>query len=434
MQHYEWHWIEEQTARTGEVWKACRGDLPTNRKHFGSREQSERERAYDEALNSVEDELRRTSADRTERAAMRERVIAAFGQFSARALDLDPAAIELLTREFLPVGTSLAGWARRFDPALGMADIIQACRNAWTACGLQPLLGESVGITPAILGYSLLYPYSDNLLDDEKISVEAKLQFSKRFRERLCGGQPTPMNHSEEALGQLIELIELQFDRARFPQVYNCLLAIHRAQEQSVRQLRSQQSYSEEETLRLSCQKGGSSVLADACLANGCLTEQEARFAFEWGVLLQLGDDLQDASEDLKRGSMTLFSYAAANGKPLDVLTLQLLRFAEHVGEQMELLPNGSAMLKNLLRVSWKSLIIRAVADSHEFFSRAFVREAERASPFRFQFLRKRQNRVAAKHGLYGLMFEAFIEDTEDSDGSLPAPSFRLCTRAAASS
>lgn len=411
MQQYEWQWIEEQAARTGEVWNGSRGDLPTNGKRFSSKQQSERERAYDEALNSVEEELRRTPADGTERAAMRAQVTAAFGRFSARALDLDPAAIELLTREFLPVGTSLATWARRFDPALGMADIIQACRNAWTACGLQPLLGERVGITPAILGYSLLYPYSDNFLDDQTIPVEAKLQFSKRFRERLCGGQPKPMNHSEEALGRLIELVESQFDRASFPQVYNCLLAIHRAQEQSVRQLRSQHCYSEEETLRLSCQKGGSSVLADACLANGCLSDQEARFAFEWGVLLQLGDDLQDVSEDLKRGSMTLFSYAAANGRMLDGLTLQLLRFAEHVGEQMELLPNGSAMLKNLLRMSWKSLIVRAVADSQKFFSPAFVREAERASPFRFRFLRQRQNRVAAQHGLYGLMFEAFIED-----------------------
>ena len=57
----------------------------------------------------------------------------------------------------------------------------------------------------------------------------------------------------------------------------------------------------------MSCAKGGTSVLADACMARGWLNEEESRFAFDWGVLLQLGDDLQDVREDMQRGSMTLF-------------------------------------------------------------------------------------------------------------------------------
>jgi hypothetical protein len=378
--------------------------------------------AYDEALSSVERELRHAAMRSTERKALRERVVAAFGKFSARALDLEPDAIELLTREFLPVGTTLAQWARSFDPDLCMADIIQACRNAWTACGLQPLLGERVAITPGILGYSLLYPYSDNYLDNESISTAAKLQFSARFRQRLRGENTAPANNREQALWRLIQLIETQFERNRFPEVYNCLLSIHRAQEQSVRQLGTHGQYNEAETLRLSCQKGGSSVLADACLANGTLNEQESRFAFEWGVLLQLGDDLQDVREDLLRGSMTLFSHAAAEGRPLDSLTVQLLNFAEHVGRQMDRLPHGSAVFKGLLKMSWRSLIIRAVADSHDFFSRRFVEQAESFSPFRFEFLRRRQTRVAAQHGLYGMMFEAFLEDGEGMIEELPAP------------
>jgi hypothetical protein len=279
-----------------------------------------------------------------------------------------------------------------------------------------------VGLTPAILGYSLLYPYSDNYLDEQRISTEAKLRFSERFRQRLRGEAIRAANDREHALWRLIELIENQFERSSFPQVYNCLLSIHRAQEQSVRQLRTQGAYSEAETIRLSCEKGGSSVLADACLATGWLSEQEARFAFEWGVLLQLGDDLQDVREDLRRGSMTLFSHAAAVGESLDGLTIQLLRFAEHVGRQMQALPDGSSTLKALLKMSWHSLIIRAVADSEEFFPAAFVREAERYSPFRFEFLRQRQERIAAQHGLYGMMFQAFIEDAEACADGLPAP------------
>ena len=79
----------------------------------------------------------------------------------------------------------------------------------------------------------------------------------------------------------------------------------------------------------------------------------------------------------------------------------------------------------DLLKMSWRSLIIRAVADSHEFFSPAFVSEAQRYSPFRFEFLRSRQERVAARHGLYGMMFEAFIEDGENAADGLPPPHHR---------
>ncbi|SRR5579884_365863 len=418
-QNYDWAWVVEQAARTAETWRECGGSLPQNGARFSSQQQRDREAAYDEALELVEDELEREPGSDAERMLMRERLIAAFGLFSSRALDLEQAAIDLLTREFLPVGAHLAQRARSFDPELAMPGIIQACRNAWTACGLQPLVGERVQITPAILGYSLLYPYSDNFLDDRDVPAEAKLRFSARFRRRLHGYDVPAGNALEQALWRSIELIEGQFERSRFPQVYNCLLSIHRAQERSMRQIDGQNHYSEAETLRLSCEKGGSSVLADACLARGSLTEQESRFAFEWGVLLQLGDDLQDVHEDLFRGSKTLFSDAAARAQPLDALTVQLLRFAEHVAEQMDRLPEGSPTLKNLLKMSWQSLIIRAVADSQEFFSARFVREAEQRSPFRFDFLRRRQQRIAARHGLYERMFEAFLAVPEARENVL---------------
>jgi hypothetical protein len=278
---------------------------------------------------------------------------------------------------------------------------------------LQPLLGVPVGITPSILGYSLLYPYSDNYLDQEEISAEAKLRFSDRFRCLLRGEDVSPVDHRETALRTLIGMIEGQYPRASYPDVFDCLLAIHRAQEQSIKQLTNESLYDDAEILRVSCGKGGSSVLADACLAYGRLSEEESRFAFEWGVLLQLGDDLQDVHEDMRRGSITLFSRAATLGRPLDDLAIQLLHFSHKVGTRMECLPGGTPMYKELLKMSWRSLIIRAVADAHDFFSAAFVQEAERRSPFRFEFLRARQERLAGRKGLYTLLFDAFLEADE---------------------
>lgn len=420
MRKYDDAWVNAQVRRTEEAWHSCAARKTQDSRRYSASEQDARERAYDEALCAVEQDLQRAST-RVERLLLRERIVESFAEFSAKALSLEGEAIDLLTREFLPVGTELARWTRKHYPELDMGAIIQAARNAWTACGLQPLLGAPVELTPAILGYSLLYPHSDNYLDDVEIRLDTKLEFSRRFRCRLAGQSLPPVDDRERAVWELVALIETQYPRELFPQVFESLLAIHQAQEQSIGQLNGEAGRCDGEWLRLSVAKGGTSVLADACLANGSLNQEESRFAFEWGVLLQLGDDLQDVKDDMRRGSTTLFSRAAAAGVPLDGLTIQLLNFSDRVGRQMDELPDGSATLKELLKMSWQSLIVRAVADSQEFFSSSFVREAERRSPFRFGFLRARNGRLASRQGLYKALFEALLEDGAEEEELLDA-------------
>ncbi|MGA8531085.1 MAG: class 1 isoprenoid biosynthesis enzyme [Acidobacteriaceae bacterium] len=416
---YGWEWVEAEVERTAAEWAGCAAERAPEARRYSAGEQRERERAYDRALDAVEREARRVRRFRRAREGAQERIVAAFARFSAEALGLGDHAVGLLTDDFLPVGTQLARWARAFDPELAMDGIVQACRNAWTACGLQPLLGEPVRLTPGILGYSLLYPYSDNQLDRVDLPAEEKLRASGRFRERLRGEAVAAENSWERAVWELVGLVEGQYPREVYPQVYDCLLAIHRGQEESLRQLRDGCSVAE--LLRVSCTKGGTSVLADACLAQPELSAAESRFGFAWGVLLQLGDDLQDIEEDVRRGSATLFSTAARRGECLDGLVIQLLQFAERVGAQMEGLAHGDAMLRDLLRMSWRSLILMAVAESHGYFSPEFLREAEGWSPFRFGFLRERRVRLAGRRGLYGTLFELFLAGEDEGAAELPA-------------
>jgi len=426
MQPFPWPWVESQVDRTSELWQACASQAPAAARIYSPQEQNEREQSYDRALAEVEKQLRTRAATAAERSELQARTTACFGRFSAEALDLPPDAIQMLTEGFVPVGTGLARWARSFDPDLDRADIVQACRNAWTACGLQPLFGEETALTPSILGYSLLYPYTDNYLDQPAITAEAKQRFGERFRRRLRGDAIEAGNPRESALWELVALIEGQYSRERFPGVYDCLLAIHEAQQDSVAQLNPGSGAiafrSAAELLRLSCAKGGSSVLADACLARGWLTAQESQFAFRWGVLLQLGDDLQDIREDLRSGSATLFSRAAAVGVPLDDLANQLLSFSDCIAGEMEDLPRGSRMLKDLLRMSWRSLIVNAVAESHRSFSGSYVKQIERTSPFRFDFLRARRKRLGRRRGLYESLFDRFLEGSDDLQPALPSP------------
>lgn len=419
MDAYDAAWVNARIDQTIAIWHSCASGPVDALPSYVPREQLKREQAYDHALTDVENDLDHPPATRAAAGNSVHQYAALFGRFAATALDLEGPAIDLLTEQFLPVGIELGRRARRFDPSLPIADVVQAARNAWTACGLQPLLGHPIGLTPAIFAYSMMYPYSDNLIDDAGVSSDTKREFSARFRSRLRGDSIHPQTDRERALWKLIELLEQQYPRLLFPNVFECLLAIHQAQENSLKQIGKTTTPGASEVLRLSCAKGGTSVLADACLARGSLTRDESVFAFEWGVLLQLGDDLQDVVDDIERGSATLFSMAALAGSPLDPLALQLLRFAGKVSERMDRLPHGDAVHKSLLKMSWSSLIIRSIADTHRFFSPSFVRQTQRHSPFRFHFLRQRSKRLASKQGLYAKLIQRMttLDDDED-DGS----------------
>ena len=430
MEHpYGWPWVEAQVAQTIESWNTCaqRG-IPLSPR-YTVRAQRKHEKSYDHALRAVQREARHAPRTATERRLVHQRIVALFPRFAATALGLEGEAVDLLSNSFIPVGTQLARWARRFDPTLTMEDTIQACRNAWTACGLQALLGQPMELTSSILAYSLLYPYTDNHLDHPGLSTADKLRFSERFRQRLCG-QRLPASTSHEAdVWTMVQLIEEQYPRSRFRQVYDALLAIHRGQEQSLSQLKTSARngvlLNVTEILRISCAKGGTSVLADACLAQPWLTDEEIRFSFDWGVLLQLGDDLQDVRDDLRRGSVTLFTRAAEQGQPLDSLVLQLLHFSRQIADRMDRLPNGSSSMKDLLRMSWRSLIFMAVANAPDFFSPAFLRELESCSAFRFDFLRARNQKPTGRQSLYEFVFDAFVDsDIPNCQVRVPTESF----------
>ncbi|MGA2050115.1 MAG: hypothetical protein ABSG96_20635 [Terracidiphilus sp.] len=427
-QRYRWPWVEAQVEQSIGRWELCALSSIPPSVRYSSKEQQVHEKAYDEGLRAVEREARRAPRNAADRLQAQQRVVALFSRFASIALDLKGEEVDLITGKFLPIGTELARWARSFDRTLTNADTIQACRNAWTCCGLQALLGQPMELTPSILAYSLLYPYSDNYLDQPGLSTEKKLQFSERFCQRLCGESLLPSDPREAAIWTMVQLIEQQYSRLRHPQIFDCLLAIHQAQEQSIAQLGNRDrarnsghgSLDNAKLLRISCAKGGASVLADACLAQPWLSPEEAGFAFDWGVLLQLGDDLQDVREDLERGSVTLFTRAIAKGEPLDALILQLLHFSRQVADRMVPMPCSTSGLKNLLRVSWRSLILMAVADVQSFCSPQFLAGLEPSSSFRFNFLRTRNQNLTVRHALHDVLFDAFVEAGPGDRSRLP--------------
>ncbi|MBV9502955.1 MAG: hypothetical protein JO138_26580 [Acidobacteriaceae bacterium] len=390
-------------------WHTAGSEFPRLEGKYSKSEQKCRENLLDSHLEAIDAELLQASRTRTAPEATLARLASEFVQISSYALELEDPAIKLLLRDgFSQIALDLARWARRFDPAVSMADILQAARNAWTACGLQFLLGKTVRLTPAIFAYSMLYPYSDNYLDEKTITGDAKLQFSERFRRRLDGERPAARNEREEMISRLVGLIESEYPRREFPHVYGSLLAIHAAQQDSIRQMQKDRGGHPIEVARLTVTKGGTSVLADAYLAAGDLSQDEAEFAFNWGVVLQLGDDLQDFRCDSERGSLTLFTQAA-HRETLDRITNKTLHFSQAAMLRMARLSNGTDVLRDLLTRSSRMLLIRSAANLPELYSEAYLAELENFSPFGFEFLRTRERRFARRRKSYSRLFEQVV-------------------------
>ncbi len=407
--------MTELLQETIEFWQQSPATLPPFERAYTEDQQAARESDLLQFLESLRAEVRRLPRTRPERAAAHGRITAAFEHFATSGLDLQDSHLDLLLRRgFAAIGTALARQARRFDPTVTTTDILQASRNAWTACALQMLLGRELGLTPAIFAYSMLYPYTDNYLDDPAITRDAKVGFSGRFGRRLAGETVAPAIHREEAIWRLVGIIEGQYPRVEYPHVFESLSAIHRAQADSLRLLRRPPLAANVDVLRLSFAKGGSSVLADAYLAAGSLNPAEAQFAFAWGVALQLADDLQDVQEDSRAGVLTLFSLAAAE-EPLDALTSRTMQFARTVTQRAPRLPVPRFQaLEDLIRKSSSSLLIRAAGEAGDLHTAGYLSLLEAHSPFRFAFLNRQRLEMAQRGASLTRLFEAFLAGDDD--------------------
>lgn len=264
------------------------------------------------------------------------------------------------------------------DPSITPADIYQAGRNVMTATGLQVLAGQTVNSHDAILGYSLLYPYTDNFLDNSNVGPSQRLKFVERFQARLAGESVSPSGEHEGKVFKAIEMIESIYPRHSYPDVYRSLLTIHHAQIDA--QKDQNQSVLDKkvsrESLYRTVSKGGSSVLADAFLTDGRPAMELARFGFSLGVALQFIDDLQDVEYDYRRKSLTSFTSAVSAGRDLDDLTLQLLNFCNVVIDRcphVPALPAGDfESLKSALKAGTFFLIAESVNANPTYFSDFF--------------------------------------------------------------
>jgi len=383
------------------LWENTPDTFPMHMDQFNSLQQ----KTKDVQMNTFADEIillvkvfpNHNSDDLTQWGTAMKKLIYGCGR---DIVGLDGSNMRLLLEEgFCEVTSDFIHEAREFDAGIKLDDILQALRNVWIMNCIQKLMGCKVETTPSIFAYSMLYPYTDNYLDAVSISAEKKRFVNNRFERRLAGEPLEARTAYESKLFGLVGMIEGQFARNKCPMVYRSLLDIQAAQNNSMLQQDKNMPGSKLNILNISIEKGGASVMADACLIKGSLSMEEATFMFGFGVLLQLLDDLQDAAVDRSNGHHTIFSRPNTEGTP-ENSTNKLINFIRKVLDEDTCFASKDALrIKSMMNKSTMFLLLGAVACNNGMYSKNYLRKLENCSPLSFSYLKGFYKRIGREYG-----------------------------------
>jgi hypothetical protein len=403
-------------AHFTDLWWASDIHFPDLGRSYALKEQIQKGRALEKELDRLITKLRRPPRNETERLAVQERIgdmLVLLAKTGLEFEDEDIAAIR--SYGFADIALEFARMARTFDPQVSANDIYQASRNVWSMNIMQLLLGLPVQMTPSIFAYSMLYPYSDNYLDDPSIPSETKVAFNERFWRRLAGENISPANRHEQYISELISIIESQFERASHPQIFQSLMAIHSAQAQSLNLLSRSASPYEINILGLCFEKGGTSVLADGYLVAGSLTPEEQELMFFYGVFTQMMDDLEDTRLDQKEGRLTVFSQTAGRW-PLDAVTNRTFHFGHQLLERLDRVNQPAAgPFQRLIKKCIDPLLIASAGEADSYYTRPYLRELETHLPVRLDFIKKQRRKFGRMNATVIDLVEAFVKSGERS-------------------
>lgn len=319
-----------------------------------------------------------------------------------------------MKEDFIESTKMFIKFCKDYDEELNLAEIGQALRNVWIVNIFQKIIGEKIKISDSIFAYSMLYPYTDNFIDDFKVEMQVKKKFNMRLKSRLLGNDVVPENKKEKKVYDMISLIEKQYEREEYDGVYKSLLAIESAQEKSLNQQEAKSIPYERNILGISVEKGGTSVLVDGYLINGKLNEDEERFAYSYGFLLQLCDDLQDVETDLSNNHITIMSQIA-NKYKLDCIVNKLINFTEEcINESNCFKDKNEKYIKKLIKENCILMMLVSAVKGEAYFTSEYIATLDKYLPVSKSYI-KNLNKIIKKKGkklksnYYGIKTEDVI-------------------------
>ncbi|CAF0943955.1 unnamed protein product [Adineta steineri] len=314
--------------------------------------------------------------------------------------------------------------AENYDSAVNKDELFKASRLVWYMFAFELQLNLPVVLTDSMFGYNMLYPYTDDLVDSNDISREAKKDFAHIFHERLLIGESNYNSKSHfngvrtnvdqlqlspslkpfaDRIGKIFDMVKfIENDWKRDDEhrgVYMSLATIHECQTKSTLQhARPDDNYAPTMATveQISAEKGGASIIATGFLIEGRLTRAKMAYLEYLGFALQLLDDLQDVTEDLKNNHRTIFTQSIVEGQTLDATTARLIQFFNNLPPSVKFSEidtvsnkqNDLPMLEYIhtsMVMFMVVLVIEAAAQLQRYYSDEFYRELSARSPIRLK-------------------------------------------------
>jgi len=275
--------------------------------------------------------------------------------------------------------------ARKFAPELSIEEIGQAIRNYVVYAMFNEMNQIRPGFNMAGFGYSMLYPFTDNYIDNPQCSDRDKIQYNQIIRDKIAGKEVHPESMHQQKTCELLSAIESEYPRDSDSTIFTLLSLMLEAQEDSLRQQTKGASLSLSERLDISLYKGGISVLIDRFFVKKEITEDDLDFYLGFGFFLQLADDLQDIREDSRAGHQTIMTIDVRSGYE-EKTANKMLHFVHQILEAYQ--PEND-IFKNFVLNNCYQLICFAIVGSREFFSQEYLENLEKYLPVTYPFLGK---------------------------------------------
>lgn len=299
--------------------------------------------------------------------------------------------------------------ATSFDETMSMEEIGQAARNYLVYDIFTQIHNLPPVVTPAIFGYSMLYPYTDNYIDDPQYSADEKNDYNRMIAGHIKGDNVKTRCIHDIKTCELIDDVIHFYENEDQTDIRHGLFYMLDAQKLSLTQTKSalKKDLNEDEIFKISSYKGGISVLIDRFYVSTNMSEADFLFYLCYGFFLQLADDLQDITEDYKLERQTLFTFEK-NENRVQIILNKLFHFLQTI---MDAYTINNFELKEFIQKNCFYLLLFSTFGSEENFSKDYLSKLEQYLPVSISFVEKLKEELSPF--LKDINFGQILDDTK---------------------
>lgn len=275
---------------------------------------------------------------------------------------------------------------RSIEPNFDLNQLWQTLSNYLVYAIILAMLGEKQQCNDSIKAFCLLYPYTDNYIDSNDISLTEKNKFNDMIYSSLNDLPVTLNDDLSKKIHMCLKDCQNYLDGTRKEVVTSALLLMLDSQKNSSSldgMTSAQYNDNYNELISILAYKGGMTILNDYIFAVVSENTKDLQFFLQLGMVLQLADDLLDTNDDVLNNAPTLFSLVPdtltreANINRLMHYSIDI--FAEHLSRNEKV---HAFMLRTIM-----ILIGFAVMRNQQYYSDDFKDSICKFMPFTKEYL-----------------------------------------------